>query len=189
MDQKSNKLSIFKYNAVLSTLFFLGSTVYLSGQIPNYSFSKYTISQMSFFLNGQTLSFFNLLFIIKCLLDLSFTYYVFKHFELKLNTITSIIWLVAVLSFGLIGFFPESQFRIIHWIIAGCIFFFWTISQHVFAKLTGSKNFLYFSNNLILVEGAVMFLFFAFNQVNALFEIVYFLLIFFWQIIFISEYL
>ena len=189
MQHHQNRLKIFKYNAILSALFFLISTVYLSGKIPQYSFSQYTISQMSYFLNNSQLSFFNLLFFIKFFLDLSFTSYVFKRFQLKFFNPTSIVWLMAVLSFGLIGFFPENRFPIFHWIIAGGIFLFWTISEHTLARITRSEGFLYFSNNLILVQLIIIVLFFAFNQINAIFEIIYFLLVFLWQIIFISRYL
>ncbi|MFH0979459.1 MAG: hypothetical protein V1803_00740 [Candidatus Roizmanbacteria bacterium] len=187
--ERKNRLEIFKYNAILSALFFLGSTFYLGGQLSDYSFTKFTISQMSYFLNPNQLSFFNLLFIIKSLLDLSFTAYVFKKFELKLNAFTSAVWLIAVLSFGLIGFFPVNKFLIIHWVLAGNLFIFWTISEHIFARLTKSKGFLYLSNNLILIQVATIILFFAFNQINAIFEIIYFLLALFWQIIFIGRYL
>lgn len=187
--ERKNRLEIFKYNAILSALFFLGSTFYLGGQLSDYSFTKFTISQMSYFLNPNQLSFFNLLFIIKSLLDLSFTAYVFKKFELKLNALTSAVWLIAVLSFGLIGFFPVNKFFLIHWLLAGSLFIFWTISEHVFARLTKSKGFLYLSNNLILIQLVTIILFFAFNQINAIFEIIYFLLALFWQVIFISRYL
>ncbi len=186
---RRNWIEIFKYNAILSTLFFLGSTVYLSGQAQDYSFSKYTISQLSYFLNPQQLSFFNLLFIVKALLDLSFTFYIFRKFKGQLNFITAFVWLAAILSFGLIGFFPVSQFFIIHWILAICLFFFWTLSELVFARLTKSRFFTYFTNNLVLIQLTTIVLLFALNQVNALFEIVYFLLALFWLIVFIGEYM
>jgi len=186
---KKNRLEIFKYNAILSALFFLTSTLYLSGQLPNYSFSKYTISQMSYFLNPQQLSFFNLLFIIKGLLDLSFVYYVLKKFELKLNALTSLVWLTASVSFGLIGFFPVNKFFVIHWILAICLFVFYTIGEHVLAKFTGDKNFISFTKNLIFIQIASTVLLISFRQFNAIFEILYFLLAFFWEIVFISRFL
>ena len=187
--EKKSWIEVFKYNAVLSALFFFGSTIYLSGQLPNYSFSKYTISQMSYFLNPRQLTFFNLVFIIKCLLDLTFTFFVFKKFAGKLNFFTAAVWLVAVLSFGLIGFFPVSQFYVIHWALAIVLFVSWTITEMVFAGITKSRFFRYLSNNLIIIQVVTVLLFFALNQVNALFEIIYFLLALFWQIVFISEYL
>ena len=100
-----NRLTIFKYNAILSILFFLSSTFYLGIQIKNYSFTDYTISQMSYFLSKDQLSIFNLLFFIKCFLDLSFAYYIFKFYNLRLKTLPAAVLLVAILSFGLLGFF------------------------------------------------------------------------------------
>ena len=186
---KKTRIEIFKYNTILSALFFITSTLYLSGQLSNYSFSKYTISQMSYFLNPQQLSFFNLLFIIKGLLDLSFVFYVIKKFELKLNAITSLVWLIAAVSFGLIGFFPVNKFYVIHWVLAICLFVFYTIGEHVLAKFTGDRDFVIFTRNLIFIQiGATLFLI-GFRQFNAIFEILYFLLAFFWQTFFISRYL
>jgi len=188
-DKKKGSLEIFKYNIILSALFFLTSTVYLSNQIPNYNFDKYTISQMSRFLDNKQLSFFNLLFIIKCLLDLSFTQYVFNYYKGKLNFFSSLVWLIATLSFGLIGFFPVHQYKMIHWLLAGSLFLFWTITQHIFSKITGSEKFEYFTNNLILIQFLTVILFFVFSKINGVFEIVYFFFIFIWQILFISLYL
>ncbi len=187
--KKNNQLELFRYNAILSALFFIASTFYLGGQIPDYSFNKYTISEMSHFLNPNQLTFFNLIFIIKSLLDLSFTYYVFKKFELKLNALTSIVWLIAVLSFGLIGFFPVHKFFIIHWILAISLFVFWTISEHVFARITKSDSFIYFTNNIVLIQVAEVIFFLAIRQKTAVFEIIYFFLALLWQIVFISRYL
>jgi len=188
-DNKKSKLEIFKYNVILSALFFLASTIYLGSKIPNYDLSKYTISEISFFLNDKQLPFFNLIFIVKCIIDLSFTFYVFKKFKLKLISFTAFIWLTAFLSFGLIGFFPESKFKIIHWFIAGCVFLFFPISQYAMAKLTKHESFKYFTNNLVVIQLLTLFLFMVFNRINGIFEIIYFLLVFFWQIIFISVFL
>jgi hypothetical protein len=188
-EKKRSLMDLFRYNAILSALFFIASTFYLGVQLPEYSFDKYTISEMSYFLNPNQLSYFNLVFIIKSLLDLSFTFYVFKKFELKLNALTSIIWLIAVLSFGLIGFFPVSQFFIIHWVLAIFLFVFWTISEYVFAQITKSESFNYLTNNIIVAQVTVVIFSLAIGQKTAMFEIAYFILAFVWQIIFISRYL
>jgi len=136
MDEQNNRLKIFKYNAILSVIFFLMSTFYLGIQTKDYSFTEYTISGMVRFLNQYQLSFFNSLFFIKCFFDLSFTYYVFKYYQLHLKTLTAIVWLIAVLSFGLLGFFPTNQFELIHLGIVIIIFISWTFSQYALAKLT-----------------------------------------------------
>ena len=187
--QQKTRIEIFKYNALLSILFFLASTVYLSRNLPNYSFSKYTISQMSFFLETRQMSFFNLLFFIKCLLDLSFTYYVFKYFRLNVFSLTAVSWLIAVLSFGLLGFFPTHQYSLVHHWIVYVLFLFWTISEFLFARLTKSESFQYLTNNLLLIQIVTIFLFIATNNFNAVFEIFYLFLVFFWLIVFISRYL
>lgn len=188
-NQEKNRLSIFKYNAILSALLFLSSSFYLGMSLKNFNFTTYTISQMSYFLNKSQLSFFNFLFFLKCLLDLGFTFYVFKEFKTKLNLATKIIWLIAVLSFGLIGFFPESQYYFIHWSVAGCIFLFWTISEHFMAKITESSEFVHFSNNLIIIQFTIIIAAFSFDWVNAIFETVYFFLVFVWLLIFIGRYM
>lgn len=189
MDERSNRLKIFKYNAILSIIFFLMSTFYLGIQSKDYSFTEYTISGMVRFLNERQLPFFNSLFIIKCFLDLSFTYYVFKYFKLHFLSLTAMIWLIAVLSFGLLGFFPTNQFHFIHLGIAIVTFVSSTLSQYSLAKLTKDKNFIYFSKCLILTEMIIGNIFLFFNYFNAISETVYCLLIFLWLIIFIGRYL
>lgn len=189
MNESKNRLTIFKYNAILSILFFLSSTFYLGIQTKNYRFTDYTISQMSYFLNKNQLSIFNLLFFIKSFLDLSFAYYVFKFFNLRLKTLPIIILLVAILSFGLFGFFPVNQFPLIHLIIFIIVFFSWTFSQYFLAKLTENENFIHFSKKLIFIEFIIGNIFLFFNYFNAISETVYCLLIFLWLIIFIGKYL
>src|SRR3989338_10494739 len=180
MDEQNNRLKIFKYNAILSVIFFLMSTFYLGIQTKDYSFTEYTISGMVRFLNQYQLSFFNSLFFIKCFLDLSFTYYVFKYYQLHLKTLTAIVWLIAVLSFGLFGFFPTNRFSLIHSIIFIIAFFSWTFSQFALAKLTNDDGFVKFSKILILIQSIVANIFLFLNYFNAVSETIYFLLIFFW---------
>jgi hypothetical protein len=189
MDNKPERIKIFKYNAILSVVFFLMSTFYLGVQIKNYSFTEYTISDMVSFLSQPQLFLYNSLFIIKCFLDLSFTYYVIKYFQLRIKTYTSIVWLIAVLSFGLLGFFPTNQFHIIHLGIVVIIFISWALSQYTFAKLTGDEDFVHFSKNLILIESVIGNIFLFINYFNAIAETVFFLLIFLWLTIFIGRYL
>lgn len=187
--ERKNRIEIFKYNAILSILFFLGSTFYLSSKIPNFSFSTFTISQMSYFLDSKTLTFFNLLFIIKSFMDLSFTLYVFKYFKLPVYSPTAIFWLIAVFSFGLLGFFPTHQYRYIHVTIVYILFFCWTLSEFMFAQLTKNEDFKFLTNNLLLIQIATIFLFIMTNNFNGVFEITYFFLVFFWLMVFIGRYL
>lgn len=187
--EKKSRLEIFKYNAILSILFFIGSTFYLGSQVPNFNLSIFTISQMSYFLNPKQLSIFNFLFFIKCFMDLSFTFYVFKYLKIPLLSITAISWLIAVLSFGILGFFPTHSHFQIHLIIVYIMFIFWSASEYLFAKLTKDKDFKYLTNNLLLVQAISIVLFVATNNFNGVFEIVYMLFIFLWLMIFIGKFL
>lgn len=188
-EQSKSRLRIFKYNAILSIVIFLMSTFYLGAQTKNYSFTDYTISQMSYFLNKNQLSIFNLLFFIKSFLDLSFAYYVIKFYNLRLKTLPALILLIAILFFGLLGFFPANQFYFIHLTIFIVTFFSWTFSQFALAKLTNDEGFINFSKNLILIQSIVANIFLFLNYFNAISETIYCLLIFLWLTIFIGRYL
>jgi len=188
-EQKKEKIRIFKYNALLSLLFFLVSTLYLSSKTQNYSFTKHTISGMSRFLDSKNLSFFNMLFFIKASLDLSFTYYIFRHFRLKIRNLISLVWLISILSFGLLGFFPTVKYQIIHLFIVCIMFVGWTLSEYFFAEMIGEDRFQYFTNNIILLQVSTIFLFIGTNNINAIFEIIYMMLVFIWISVFISRHL
>lgn len=189
MNESKNQLSIFKYNAILSILFFLSSTFYLGVKTTNYSFSTYTISELVHFLNKDTLTIFNSLFFIKSFLDLSFAYHVIKFYDLRLKALPALTLLIAILSFGLFGFFPINKFPLAHLIIFITTFFSWISTQYTLAKLTSNENFIHFSKLLILVESIFGNIFLFFNYFNAISETVFCLLIFLWLIIFIGRYL
>ncbi len=189
MDGSNNRLTIFKYNAILSILFFLSSTFYLGIKTTNFSFSDYTISGLARFLDKENLSVFNSLFFIKSFLDLSFAYYVIKFYNLRLKTLSAVTLLLAILSFGLLGFFPVNQFPLIHLIFFMTTFFSWIFSQYTLAKLTNDEDFIKFSKNLVLIQSIVANIFLFFNYFNAISETIFLLLVFIWLTIFIGRYL
>ena len=187
--KSKNRLTIFKYNAILSILFFLSSTFYMGVRTTNYNFSDYTISGLAHFLDKDNLYIFNSLFFVKSFLDLSFAYYVFKFYNLRLKTLPAMVLLVAILSFGLLGFFSVNQFPLIHLIIFIITFFSWISSQYTLAKLTNDENFVHFSKLLILAETIFGNIFLFSNYFNAISETIYCLMIFLWLTIFIGRYL
>jgi len=189
MEEKRSRLQIFRYNAILSILFFFLSTFYIGTQIKNFDPARFTISQMSRFLTPEKLSYFNAIFFIKSFMDLSFTFFVFKFFKLKLYFPISLIWLVAVLSFGLLGFFPTHLYHNIHLSIVIVMFFTWTLSEHLFANLTKNEGFIYFTNNLIFIQMVIIFFFVVTKNFNAIFESIYLFAVFIWIIIFIGKFL
>jgi hypothetical protein len=155
----------------------------------NYNFSDYTISSLAHFLDEKNLSIFNSLFFIKSFLDLSFAYYVFKFYNLRLKTLPALTLLIAILSFGLFGFFPINKYPLVHLIIFVITFFSWISSHYTLAKLTNDDNFIHFSKVLILVESIAANVFLFYNYFNAISETVFCLLIFLWLTIFIGRYL
>lgn len=188
-ENKETKLKIFKYNAILSMIFFLTSSIYFGKQIQNYNLNKYTISAISNFLNQEKLSYFNATFIIKALMDLSFGFYVFKYFKIPLFSPTALFWILATLSFGLLGFFPSAKYLLIHNIIVAILFLTFSLSEYLLAKLTKDEKFIYLTNNFLIVQISSILLFFITANFNGVFEIFYMFMAFFWLMIFIRNYL
>lgn len=188
-NQRKSRIELFKYNVILSSLFFFSSIFYLGLELKNFPFRHLTFSAMSIFLTERQLYVFNSLFFAKALLDLSFVFYVFKKFSTKINLLTKILWLLAVLTFGLIGFFPLHLFYYTHWLLVTLMFFFWTILEPVMARSTKSQSFIRFSNRLIFIQIGLVLIAFIFNWINAVFETIYFLLVFLWLIIFTTRHL
>lgn len=188
-NQQKSKIELFRYNVILSSLFFLSSLFYLGAGLKNFDFRALTFSDMSAFLTEQQLSVFNFLFFGKAILDLMFVFYVFRKFANKINLLTKILWLLAVLSFGLIGFFPLHLFYYTHWFLASLMFLFWTILEPVMARATKSEVFIKFSDTLLFIQVGLILVALVFGWINAVFETIYFLLVFLWLIIFINRYL
>lgn len=57
------------------------------------------------------------------------------------------------------------------------------------AKLTKSEKFIYFTNNLLIIQIISIFLFFLSGNFNGIFEIFYMLIGFLWLMIFIKNHL
>lgn len=186
---KKSKLRIFKYNAILSMIFFLTSTFYFGKKIQNYNIKEYTLSALSKFLNQENLTYFNATFFIKSFMDLLFVLYVFKHYKINIFSIIGVSWIMAVLSFGALGFFPSSKYELIHMIIVGILFLSFSSSEYFLAKITKDKKFIYLTNNLLIIQITSILLFFITNNFNGVFEIFYMMTAFLWLLIFIKNYL
>lgn len=188
-DNKKSKLKIFKYNAILSIIFFLTSSLYFSRQIQNYNLNQYTISALSKFLNQESLNYFNATFFIKALMDFLFIFYVFKYFKINFFSLTGFFWILAIFSFGALGFFPSNKYELVHMIIVIILFFSFSMSEFLLAKLTKDEKFIYLTNNLLIIQTISIFLFFITNNFNGVFEIFYMMMGFLWLMIFIRNYL
>lgn len=188
-ENKKSKLKIFKYNAILSIIFFLTSSFYFGQQIENYNLNQYTISAISKFLNQEKLNYFNATFFIKAFMDFLFIIYVFKYFKINFFSLTGFSWLLAIFSFGALGFFPSSKYELIHILIVSILFLSFSSSEFLMAKLTKDEKFIYLTNNLLIIQATSIFLFFITNNFNGVFEIFYMIMSFLWLMIFIRNYL
>lgn len=188
--QEKRQLEIIRYNILLSIIFFISSSFYFSFQVRNFSFNEYTISDLSEFLTQERLGYFNLTFIIKALLDLSFAFYLLKKYRLKFFSLTFFSLLISILCFGLLGFFPSAYYLTIHRILVYLMFFFFSLAEYFLARLTKNPDFQYLTKNLLFVQTTLIFLFLiTTKEFNGVFEIVYMLLVFFWFWLFINRYM
>ncbi len=187
---KKNYLDLIKYNVLLSLILFISTSFYFQSLAPNYfNFNEFTISELSYFLTNEKLSYFNLMFFIKAFLDLGFAYYLKKFFQLKLLSIEFFSLLLAILSFGLLGFFSSSENKSIHMFFVVILFLSFTLFQFLISKLTKNQNFVKITKFFILIQAFISILFILTNNINGIFEIIYMIIIFFWLSIFIRKFL
>ncbi|GAB4218823.1 MAG: hypothetical protein Fur009_1870 [Candidatus Microgenomates bacterium] len=186
---KKSVIEILKYNVILAFILFLSSNAYLIKNINQYNLSTYTISSLSKFLSHQQLSFFNTMFFIKSFLDFGFIYYLVKFLNLKIWDPSIIFLSLAILSFGLLGFFPNVYYPNEHLIIVVVMFFSWFLAQYFLSKKTNDEKFIYLTKNFITIEIASGILFTVGGNFNGILEIFYMFLISFWLLIFIRDYL
>lgn len=189
MEPRESKLKIFKYNAILSMIFFISSTLVFSSAIDNFSLRDYTISDISKFLTKRQLSYFNALFFIKCLMDFLFVAYLIQFFRIKAYSPTALFLLLAVISFGALGFFPISENRFGHILVASTMFISFTFSEISLARLIGDDKFLYLTKNLVAIQIISVGLFFSWGNFNGVFELFYMITAFLWLMILIKNYL
>ncbi|MGB9883437.1 MAG: hypothetical protein ACPLRN_02915 [Microgenomates group bacterium] len=186
---KKSILEIFKYNIILAFLIFLSSNALLIKNVNQYNLSNYTISSLSKFLKPQELSFFNTMFFIKAFLDLGFIYYLVKFLKLKIWDPSIIFLTLAILSFGLLGFFPNVYYPNKHMAIVLMMFFSWFLAQYYLSKKTNDEKFIYLTKNFIIIEVVSGILFTVGGNFNGILEIFYMFLISLWLLIFVRDYL
>lgn len=187
---KKNYLQLIKYNALLSLILFISTSFYFQSYAPQYfNFYDFTISELSYFLDNEKLNYFNLMFFIKSFLDLGFAYYLKNFFKLNFFSIEFFSLLIAILSFGLLGFFPSSQNKPVHMFLVILLFLSFTLFQFFISKLTKNINFIKKTKIFILIQAIISILFILTNNINGAFEIIYMIIIFFWLSYFIRKFL
>ncbi len=188
--KKNNYLQLIKYNVLLSFVIFLSTSFYFQTLTPFYfNFFDFTISELSYFLDEKKLTYFNLIFFIKAFLDLGFAYYLKNFFKLKFFSLEFFSLFIAILSFGLLGFFPSSENKPIHMFLVITLFLSFTLFQFFISKITKNYLFIKTTKKFIIIQAIISLLFIMGGKINGIFEIIYIIIIFFWLIIFINKFL
>ena len=185
-----NVPEIFKYNSILSVPLFTVIALSLIKKAPGFSFSKSTVSKSIFHLKRKTHRIiFRLNFILKSLLDFGFTLYLMNRFNISPKSLLGFALILAVIFFGILAYFIEGKYSVLHKIFTYSGGVFWAISQILLAQLTKDLVFITFTNVLTFI---VLFLTFGFlftKKTNVIVQAVCMFLLYSWIVIFVFRYL
>lgn len=149
--------------------------------LPNYSFSRYTISEIYLFSGPTRQRLLLYLFLVKFVLDFLFSISIFRRLPIRSVSPAALLWFLPVISFGLMGIVPAvGQYYYPHLFLSIIMLFSWFFSEYVFSGLTKNTYFIDFSKKYIFLQLLVMFAFLATGHINGLFEIIYFSLSLLW---------
>ena len=181
---------IFKYNSLISIPLFLFISLQLVKKVPDFSFSKHTISKsILFFKSPADRIIFKLNFIIKSLLDFGFFLYLVNRFELTYYSSLAWFLFLSIMFFLVLAYFIEGKFSVIHKVLIYGIGVFWTVCEILLAQLTNAPVFILFTNLstvivLILAFGSL----FA-NKTNVFVQVVCASIMYLWIGIFVFKFL
>lgn len=181
---------IFKYFSIISMPLFMIIAFLLIKKLPDFSFSKHTISKTALFIKDPFHMFiFRLNFIIKTLLDLGFVWYLI--FRLKISFGSSLSWLLilSTLLFSLLAYFLVGRHTFIHRIIIYGYGVLWAIIQILLAQMTGNLTFIFYTNLLSISTLVIAFGYLFAEKTNVFVQAVCIVLLYSWLLIFIFKYL
>jgi len=181
----------FKYNSVLSIPLFSIIALSLIRNIPDFSFSKHTVSKSVIFLNNhptQALLFrFN--FLLKGLLDIGFVLYLIHFFKLSFNSSLAWCLILSACLFGSLAYFTEGDYSTIHRIVAYSSGVLWAISELYLARATGNTFFIQGTNIASVVVIILAFGFMFAKKTNAFVQILCMSIWYIWLVLFVFRYL
>lgn len=185
-----NILEIFKYNSLISIPLFSVITLFLIKGTPCFSFSKHTVSKSIFFLTHPIKNWiFRFNFVVKALLDLSFDLYVLHHLHISYTAPVAFILCVSALFFGLLAYFTEGKYTVLHVIFIYSHIVLWTIGHILIAYVVGNGAFLLFT--IIFLSSSVILGFWSLftSKTNVLVQAVCMSILYTWLLIFVFQYL
>lgn len=185
-----NVPEIFKYGSILSIPLFSIIALLLIKKVPDFSFSKHTVSKSVFFFARPTHSLiFRLNFVIKMLLDLGFVWFVLKHFKISFSSPLACFLILSALLFGSLAYFIEGKYPVTHKIIAYGSGVFWAMGQLYLAQLTGNTFFIQLTNIMVAVPIILAFSFMFAKKTNAFVQVFCMSIWYIWLLIFVFQYL
>ncbi|OGY39169.1 MAG: hypothetical protein A2391_00885 [Candidatus Brennerbacteria bacterium RIFOXYB1_FULL_41_13] len=180
---------IFKYGTIISAPLFLGVSLLLIKRLPDFSFSKHTISKSVLFIDNRFLkTIFRLNFVIKALLDFGFVLYLANKLEITNNFIVLPLFLTPVFFISL-SYFIEGKYNFWHRTLAYCSGASWIVGQVLLAFFTKNIIFIIFTIIISAAVSALTLLSILKRKVNIVVQLAYSILLYLWLLVFVFKFL
>ncbi len=181
---------IFKYNSLISVPLFSVIAFLLIKKVPNYSFRKYTVSESFNFLHHPIqVIIFRLNFIIKALLDFSFTLYILNNFKIPLKSPITLSLTLSAFLFGTLAYFVEGKYKILHRVIIYTSGLLWGIGHIYLIWLIGNATFGLFTTIMVFVPIILGFSFLFAKKTNVFVQTICITIWYCWLFVFVFQYL
>lgn len=181
---------IFKYNSLISIPLFSVISLLLISKLPDFSFSKHTVSKSILFIKHPVEELiFRLNFLLKSLLDLGFAFYVINYFKISLNSTMAWSFILSAVFFGILSYFVEGKFAVLHKIIIYSSGVLWGFVQIMLAYHVGDYLFIQLTYFATIIPIALAFAFLFAKKLNVFIQIVCMSFWYFWLILFVFKFL
>ncbi len=180
----------FKFGSLISVPLFALIALFLIRQTKNYSLHTHTISQSIKFLTKPSHSLlFRLNFLIKALLDLSFSLYVLYHFNISFTSPSALLLITSSILLGSLAYFIEGKHTKLHIGLVYTSGFLWAVGQILVVLLIGNTFFSLFTIIAILTPVIIGFVFLFLKKTNAFVQAGCVIIWYMWILIFVAQYL
>lgn len=185
-----NYFELFKYGTLISfPLFGLIALLFIS-KVVKFSVFNNTFSQTILFLEHPiSILIYRFNFLFKSTLDALFAIYVFGKFSISLFSFPATIILLAAVLFGMLALFTENKHKKLHSITVYSSGVLWAIGEIYLSQLTGDNAFKYFTYIITTIPLVLAFLFLAAKRTNVVIQIICYLIMYSWHIVFVIYYL
>jgi hypothetical protein len=174
-----------KYCSIISVPLFSIIVLYILNKAKGFSFSKNTVSRSIMHLRGKYRLIFRLNFLLKALFDLGFALYLIDTLKISYFSPLAISMFLSALFFGLLSYYIEGQFTLVHNILIYGNIFLSSAAQVLLANITGVYWFMLFTYCVSFAVVSLSFGFLIARKTNAFVQIVCAILVYFWLIAYV----